>query len=213
MGVKLKTLKKASFDFAKLEKEIDAFELLLNSKKTLSENDDIIPFFKKCPNISLFLSNYFPYVETPTHLAYEFPILGDFRADLAVGDMQSGAFCFIEFEDASEDSIFTQNGKKATSEWGKRFEHGHSQIVDWFYKLDNYQGESDILKIFGKREIRYMGILLIGRNSYLSDHEKLRLNWRLDNVLINSKKIVCLTYDDLLFGLKRRLKTNKFYNE
>ena len=38
--------------------------------------------------------------------AYEFDIFGDHVADLAIGAKTNHRYCFIEFEDARESSIF-----------------------------------------------------------------------------------------------------------
>jgi len=60
---------------------------------------------------------------------------------------------------------------------------------------------------FGKRSIRYTGVLIIGRDRHLDAGERLRLEWRQDHVVVNSKHIVCVTYDqpldDLLFRLEK----------
>jgi hypothetical protein len=59
---------------------------------------------------------------------------------------------------------------------------------------------------FGKRSIRYTGVLIIGRNQHLEAGERLRLEWRRDHVVVNSKHIVCVTYDELLEDLLFRLQ-------
>jgi hypothetical protein len=58
---------------------------------------------------------------------------------------------------------------------------------------------------FGKRSIRYTGVLIIGRDQHLQGGERLRLEWRQDHVVVNSKHIVCVTYDQLLDDLLFRL--------
>ena len=70
-------------------------------------------------------------------LAYEYPLFGDFRCDLAVADSVTRACTFVEFEDAGPRSLFVQHGDKATREWSPRFDHGYSQVVNWFYKLQD----------------------------------------------------------------------------
>ena len=54
---------------------------------------------------------------------------------------------------------------------------------------------------FGKRSIRYTGVLLIGRDQHLLPGEQLRLDWRTEHVIVNSKQIFCVTYDQLLEDL------------
>jgi hypothetical protein len=59
---------------------------------------------------------------------------------------------------------------------------------------------------FGKRSIRYVGVLDIGRDQHLQPGERLRLEWRREHVVVNSKHIVCVTYDELLEDLLFRLE-------
>jgi Domain of unknown function (DUF4263) len=50
---------------------------------------------------------------------------------------------------------------------------------------------------FGQNKINYEGILIVGRNHYLTPATKKRLDWRTKYVLINSRNILCYTFDDL----------------
>ncbi len=113
----------------------------------------------------------------------------------------------MEFEDARPNSLFVKQGEKATRAWSPRLESGYSQIIDWFYKVDVMTDTPDMEARFGKRSIRCTGVLIIGRDQYLSAGERLRLEWRREHVVVNSKHIVCVTYDqlveDLVFGLQR----------
>ena len=58
---------------------------------------------------------------------------------------------------------------------------------------------------FGKRSIRSTGVLIIGRDQHLQVGERLRLEWRQEHVVVNSKHIVCVTYDQLVEDLLFRL--------
>ena len=58
---------------------------------------------------------------------------------------------------------------------------------------------------FGKRVIRYAGVLIIGRDQHLQVGERMRLDWRQDHVLVNSKHVFCVTYDQLVEDLLFRL--------
>src|SRR5207248_10727782 len=127
---------------------------------------------------------------------------GDFSCDLVVGDSGAKGYSFIEFEDAGPRSIFVQQGQKATREWSPRFEHGYSQIIDWFYKLDDRRNSDDCEARFGKRAIDFTGVLVIGRRQYLQPGESLRLDWRRQHVIVHSKRIICVTYDDLFSDLQ-----------
>jgi hypothetical protein len=113
--------------------------------------------------------------------------------------------CFVEFEDAQPDSVFQQQGTKATREWGRRFDHGYSQIIDWAHKLDGRSPSTDLLARFGHHEISFETVLVIGRDKHLDPGEKQRLNWRNDNVAVNTKTFFCMTFDELLSQFTVRL--------
>ena len=127
-------------------------------------------------------------------------------------------YSFIEFEDAQPDSIFKIMKSKSTSEFGSRFEHGYSQIIDWFNILNNMQDNAEFEVRFGSRKINYCGILIVGRSAHLrrgNHDERNRLLWRQNHVVVNSKQILCLTFDELYEKLKdkanvlRTMKTAK----
>jgi hypothetical protein len=104
---------------------------------------------------------------------------------------------------------------KSTSEFSNRFEHGYSQVVDWFNILNNMEDNTEFEARFGSRKINYQGILIVGRSEYLrkGNHDEYnRLFWRSNEVIVNSKRIYCYTYDELYEKLKARvaiLKTMK----
>ena len=94
-----------------------------------------------------------------------------------------------------------------TPEWSSRFEKGFTQILDWFWKLDDLEKTDAFEDRFTARNIDYMGLLIIGRNEHLEPREKKRLEWRQKNLILNSKQVYCMTfdelYDDLLFRLEK----------
>ncbi len=198
------------FDPAKCQRELKALGKLLASSKNLSERDDLLPFFKKRRQLSAFLGTFTPDIGPATQLAFEFPFLGDFAADIVLGNRDQGEYCVVELEDGRPDSIFARAGKKATREWSRRFDHGFSQLVDWFYSLDDLKKTSRFARDFGEGHIKFFGLLLIGRNVGLSPSDRARLKWRSEKVLVDSHPIGCLTFDDLLLTLQRRMS---FYPE
>ena len=149
----MKELISHTFNFAAYEKELSEFKDLLDKNPELREKEDILPFFKARPNLSTQIATIIPQMVTNEKLAYEFDIFGDFASDIAVGDINSNTFCFIEFEDARTESIFVKNGKKYKQEFSSRLEHGFSQIIDWFYKIDGLQNSDDLEERFGKNKI------------------------------------------------------------
>ncbi len=138
------------------------------------------------------------------------PLFGDFCCDLVVGDFARHAYCFIEFEDAGPTSLFIKRGKKATREWSPRFERGFSQIVDWFHKLDDMRRSDDLVTRFGSRTITFSGVLIIGRDHHLHAGERERLIWRRSHVVVSSRRIDCVTLDELVDDLHARLEA--FFN-
>ena len=59
--------------------------------------------------------------------------------------------------------------------------------------------------LFGKHDIEYEGVLVIGRDHYLDVKERDRLNWRRAHLILDSKKIHCVTFDELLQRILDRL--------
>jgi Shedu protein SduA, C-terminal len=94
---------------------------------------------------------------------------------LVVGDSRRHQYCFVEFEDASETSIF-KRAVKVTPEWSLRFDHGSNQIIDWIYWFDNQRGTALYLSRFGVAPVQFVGVLIIGRDWFLEkplDRERL----------------------------------------
>jgi hypothetical protein len=201
----MKDFEHIRFDVKKCMKEISELKILLGSKLELSEKKDILPFFRQRKHLSAFIGSFNPNISVCDKIAYEFDIWGDFKTDLAVGDSDSGAYCFIELEDAKKDSVFRKTGRSAT-EWSPRFEHGLSQLVDWFYKLEDQRATRDFRYRFGSQDITYTGILLAGRSYAISEKDQARLNWRSDKMVLNSVPILCITFDELYERLDNRLK-------
>lgn len=202
----MKTFKSLKFNYKKCMEELQEFKLMLDNKNELSEKEDISPFFKEKIYLSTFLGSYVAGISNFDKYAFEFSIFDDFTCDIAVGDSKSNEYLFIELEDAAAGSIFQKNGNKSTLEWGKRFEHGYSQLIDWFWKLDDMVNTTDYKCKFGSEITNYQGMLVIGRDSFMEYKEECRLKWRRNKVLVDSKKVICVTYDELYKQLNDRLE-------
>ena len=98
----MKDFKTIVYDATKVRKELAEFDSLLKSRLSLSERKDLIPFFRKREQLSAFMGTYALNIGPGTHLAYEFPFLGDFAADIIVGNRDQGEYLVIELEDISE---------------------------------------------------------------------------------------------------------------
>lgn len=201
----MKAFRKHVFNPTECKTQIGAFRTLLNSRSDLLENDDIRPFFEHNTQIAAFIGSYVSNIVNFDLVADQLSIFGDFTCDLAIGDSETKTFCLVEFEDATPTSIFRRNGKKATREWAPRFEHGFSQLVDWFYKLDDVKRTTQFETLFG-RGAEYYGLLVVGRSNTFEGEEEERLKWRLEKVIVDSRKVFCVTFDDLCDDLENCLK-------
>lgn len=189
------------FNLKQFKTELQEFNTLLSTHHELSERAEILPFFKSRPYLSLgisWLGNVLP-----DTYAHEFNLWGKFQSDLVVGSSTKHHYFFIEFEDATKDSIFKKISQKSTSEFSRRFEHGYSQIIDWFYLLNDVSKTRQYETTFGHSSIKYDGILVVGRSHFLNEKhdETQRLSWRMNQVIVNSKRVLCYTYDELCQAL------------
>ena len=203
----MKKFEALAFSPKQCRKEVAELQQWLRKNQDLKEHQHIRPFFEKRRHLSAFLASVHPKMIRFNQLAFQYPLFGDFTCDIAIGDAEKNAYCFIELEDAGPKSLFVQQAQKTTREWSPRFEHGYSQIIDWFYKLEDMKKSDAFAAQFGARSIDYAGILIVGREHYLQPGEKERLQWRCENVIVASRKIHCVTFDGLLADLQGRLET------
>jgi len=154
--------------------ELAEFQQLLQNRQSLSELDDISPFFRKRQHLAAFVAFYHPKIIRYNMIAFEYDLFGDFKSDLVVGDSVTHSYCFVEFEDAAPNSIFVDKPGRSTPDWSPRFDRGFNQIVDWFYQLDDLEKTDAFENRFNMRSIDYMGLLIIGRNKYLERRERKR---------------------------------------
>ncbi|HEX3149066.1 MAG TPA: Shedu anti-phage system protein SduA domain-containing protein [Gemmataceae bacterium] len=139
---------------------------------------------------------------------FEFPFVGDCSADLIVGDKALGIICVVEFEDGRGESIFNKPQIRSTKEWCRRFEHGFSQIVDWFCMLDDAKKSERFKKDFGPGHVRFSGLLIIGRDAGLTEYERFRLRWRTEKVGVDNHSVECITFDVLHRHMDQHLQLN-----
>jgi hypothetical protein len=187
--------------------EWGAYSALLAAKSKLSEQEDVLPFFKKSKDLSLLICSYFPKIKKPDYFAHEYEIDGDFVADLVVGDSKSHQYLLVEFENGAPDSVFKKKGKKATPDWAPRFEGAYSQLVDWLWKLEDKRSTADFVNTFGNRRATFQGLIVIGKDMNLSQQEKDRLKWRMDRTMIDSNAVSMVSFDELADDLDHWLKT------
>lgn len=202
----MKSFVPLNWSLASATTEAAELRTLLTEKEILDERKDILPFFNRRPHLAALCAFYSPYQAIPNRIAFEFDLFGDFQCDLVVGTWES-EYCFVEFENADHDSIFTVKKGKSTPEWSSRFEKGYSQVADWFHKLSDMNSTTEFVARFGKRDVRYHGLLVIGRDGRLERREVGRLQWRRDRMILDSRKIHCVTFDEFLRDAEERLET------
>ncbi len=193
------------FDLEQCRVEVAELQALLAAHSELKESQDILPFFRARRHLAAFLGSYEADMVRCDRIAFEYDLFGDFSCDLAVGDSANRTYGFIEFEDAAPNSIFVQRGAKATPDWSSRFEHGYSQVIDWFCKLDDMEKTDEFEARFGARSVTFFGLLVVGRSEGFSVRELRRLAWRQERTIVNSRHIRCVTFDQLAEALARRL--------
>lgn len=198
-------LVQVKFDFAQCRKQVNELGALL-LRPELSEKDDILPFFRARDQLCAFIGTYAPEIGRDLHIAREFSLVGDFTADLVVGSKDRSAHLAVEFEDGRRQSIFRTVQGRTTKEWSPRFEHGYSQIIDWFATLDDFKKTDKFEREFGKGHVTFTGLLVVGRDSGVSDDDRVRLKWRSNRVVVDSHRIYCVTFDDLYRTLRDRLQ-------
>jgi hypothetical protein len=200
-----KNLEEIVVDPARCRTELAAFKQLLDSKSDLAERADIQAFFKKRKQLAALIGVYSGDIGPADLLAFEFPFLGDFSADVVLGNRNKSTFCVVEFEDGKSNSIFRKVANKSMTEWSPRFEHGFSQLVDWFCTLDDFKKTARFAKDFGHGHVRFVALLVLGRNAGMSEHDRQRLRWRTEKVRVDSHAVECLTFDDLYEHLNLRI--------
>ena len=201
----MKRFSTLNFDTRICRQQVAELKQLLQSRQSLSELDDIIPFFKARQQLSALVGSYHAKIIVPDRIAFEYDIFGDFRSDLVVGDFVSNSYCFVEFEDATANSIFVSKSSRSIPDWSPRLDRGFNQILDWFWKLNDFERTEDFENRFNSRSIDYIGLLVIGRDKYLEPREKKRLDWRRKKLIVNSMHVQCITFDELYANLSARL--------
>ncbi len=191
-------------DWDSCSDDLAAYEHLLIENAELSERDDILPFFHAHADLTALLGTYHPNIVTCDRLGVEVSLFGEYVADAVVGDTENNALCFVEFEDGRSSSAFKPRRRRGT-EWSDRLEHGFSQIVDWFWLLEDQQATLTFAAQFGERLPNVEALLVVGRDSGVSLADRRRLTWRSRRVQIGGQRVVCCTFDDAFRRLRQRL--------
>lgn len=198
-------LEPVAFDPAAFRRQLTEFETLLRSQRNLKEREDILPFFKERKHLTAYIGTLYLGIAVATEVCFEFSIAGNFVADVVLGSKAAGRFCVVEFEPAEEDAIFKKQQRK-NPEWSARFEHAFSQVVDWFWALDDLRGSQEFRTTFGDGEVTFTSLLVMGRSANLDNASRRRMTWRTRKVLIDSNTVTCITFDDLHAALQEKFE-------
>ena len=185
--------------------DLDALDTLLSAKGDLSERGDILPFFRAHPHVAALLGSYNNRAATYDRLGLEVALFGRFIADTVIGDRARHAYTLVEFEDAQAGSVFVRRTRQVT-EWSPRFLRGMAQLIDWLYLLDDQQQTLAFEEQFGPRPISVTVLLILGRDSRISDADRRRLRWWREHVVVDSHQLYCCTFDELVGDLRWRAR-------
>jgi hypothetical protein len=196
----MKAFRSVDLDVDRAGLELQQFEKLLVDHDALAEQQVILPFFKARVQLTTLLG-WVTLSHVCDLVAYEYPLFGDFKADLALGNLATRNYALIEFEDGTSDSIFCRKGR-ATPYWSERFENGYNQIIDWFWKLADSRNTQAFRNRFGDNDAGFKGALVIGRDAGLTLEDQQRLDWRSSHVVVESRHVQVMTYDRLARDLR-----------
>lgn len=202
----MKDLQKIHLDLGIIERNLLELKSILTATDEIEEKT-LLDFFQKRPQLIAFMGVLTDFGQIDRY-AYEFPIASDLRTDFVIGSSEDNSYLLVEFESGKSDSIFKKK-TRSLKEFSASFEHGYSQVIDWFWQIEDIFRTELLSRKFGSDTIDYNGLLVIGRNKGLLKDDFKRLKWRKDKVIINSKKIHCLTFDQLLEALEQKMKLLK----
>ena len=135
----------------------------------LRKRDDILPFFAAREQLIALMGTYNPKIENVDRIATEFDIFGDHAADLAVGDTKEHQYCFVEFQRCYENKHLQKEGKQSDPRMVRSIRSRLSQIIDWILWLENQKHTVSYTQRFGVGEIQFVGLLVVGRDRYLTE--------------------------------------------
>ncbi|ELS30716.1 MULTISPECIES: Shedu anti-phage system protein SduA domain-containing protein [Pseudanabaena] len=153
------------FDINECDRQLQELQNFLATNPSIPETGEngLQNFFADRPNLILLLG-YWHFGLEPSFYKPEVSLFNnEFRADFVVADREKKKFVFIEFEDAMEDSIFKLKSRKSdlantSYDWASRYEHGLSQVIDWYYRMDDYERTNKFEEYFGHRHVSYTGV-------------------------------------------------------
>ena len=199
-------------DGVALLREINKFRDFLATDPR-GERAHFLSFFAAHLQLGAYLATLNDKVGEGTHVATEVALWGDFTCDLVAGSLKDRAFVLVEFEDATETSVFRRQKGRKNSHWGTRVEHGVSQVIDWLFRISSEAGSDQMERDFGARHVTPMGLVVVGRSAEVSDYDRDRLDWRSKHSIVGGARLAIVTYDDLLAWLDGRVTLLRAFTE
>ena len=194
-------------DLIALRREKGVLSGLLETNQPLGETAEIMPFMRAARHLAAWPGHANSGPGDADPLAVEKPLLGGFRCDIAIGDSVTGQLALVELEDARPNSLFEPVRARDYPRWSRRFERGFSQLVDWAWRIDHERQPSATLAgAFGTADPKFHYVPVIGRDRWIGDAGRARLNWRRPHNGISGQRTTVWTYDDLLTFVRLRLR-------
>ncbi|MEZ9128609.1 Shedu anti-phage system protein SduA domain-containing protein [Vibrio sp. 10N.222.55.B11] len=195
-----------ALDLNEAEKELNAYKALLDRQVEIGETE-LQNFFASHIQL-MWLMGRVTGVDAPVKYNAESSVFSKYRTDYMITNEDNSKYSFIEFEEAKLNSIFKSRSGQTTTrfDWSNTFEHGVSQVTDWFYLLSENYGTDLMENEFQCRKINYQGVVIAGRDkSIASPEQNNRLHWRIGNTVIGSKQILFFTFDTLYEAMRDQL--------
>ncbi|MBF0561004.1 MAG: DUF4263 domain-containing protein [Alphaproteobacteria bacterium] len=198
------------FDFDWAREELSQFsELLKSPDAELEEAADILPRFRKWPNLCCLMGAFDAQIGIGNQYKTNYVIGARFECDLLASRESGTRYVFVEFEDAKKDSIFKRKSGRDTSYWSLRFNNGYNQIVDWFWLNDSRSVTPEFRAEFGTSYVVSVGILVVGRDHFLDALDNDRWEWRKRFGSTGQNPVIYIeTYDSLYKRLKESFDSN-----
>ena len=168
----------------------------------------IVREIKARPNMACLLASLLG-MPAPDLIRFELTLKGMFRTDLVLGNDALRKFGLIEFEDATETSLF-KGGTGQYRSWSPRIEHGFSQIIDWAWIRSDHPNDTVLVSAFGGPIETSAYAVICGRDDSLRDHiERKRFSHRRGSLKIEGHPAVILTYDEMVRSMEDSLAVAK----
>lgn len=198
------------FNLADADRQLNSFRDWLHDETFVGEAE-IVAQIKQRPHMACLLASTLG-LEAPDLIRFELALKGMFRTDLVLGNHGTRRFGLIEFEDATEHSIF-KKGAAQYRQWAPRIEHGFSQIVDWAWVRQDHPNDTVLVNGFGGPISTSCYAVICGRDDSLRDDvERKRFAHRRSSLKIEGHPALVMTYDEMVRAMSDSLRVLKTWS-